>query len=116
MRRLARRYDLRVYEFANSGTHLHLLLRAKRRPLFQAFLRAFGGVAARIATGARRGHPTGGFWDDLAFTRIVHWGRDFASVRGYVIQNELEGSGRVPYRPRGRRRQIETLPEPRRIE
>jgi REP element-mobilizing transposase RayT len=103
IRSLARRHGVRVYEFANSSTHLHLLVRAKEKNAFQAFLRAFAGVTARLVTGARRGRPVGKFWDHLAYTRLVRWGRDFAGVRAYVLQNEMEARG-MPYRPRGRGR------------
>jgi hypothetical protein len=34
-----------------------------------------------------------GFWDSLAFTRIVHFGRDFAGVARYVIKNLFEAAG-----------------------
>src|SRR2546423_1631626 len=38
MRRHARRHGVRVYEFASSGNHLHLLVRAKTRFGIQNFL------------------------------------------------------------------------------
>src|SRR5712675_1570641 len=41
LRAMARRHDVRVYEFANVGSHLHLLLRVRRVDSFQAFLRSF---------------------------------------------------------------------------
>jgi REP element-mobilizing transposase RayT len=93
MRSLARRHGVRVYEFANSATHLHLLVRAKEKNAFQAFLRGFAGVTARLATGARRGRPVGKFWDTLTYSRLVRWGRDFAGVRAYVVQNEWKRAG-----------------------
>jgi REP element-mobilizing transposase RayT len=100
MRALAQRYDLKVYEFANAGNHIHMLVRARKRDLFQAFLRAFAGIIARQVTGARRGRPIGRFWDDLAYSRILHWGREFSLVGDYVVQNELEARGLIPYVPR----------------
>jgi REP element-mobilizing transposase RayT len=103
MREQARRARVRVYEYANAGNHLHLLLRAKHRADLQAFLRSFAGVAARLVTGARRGRPTGRFWDMLAYSRIVHWGRQFRRVRDYILQNELEALGVISYQTRSRR-------------
>jgi REP element-mobilizing transposase RayT len=55
LRACARRTGVRVYDFANGGSHLHLLVRAGRRDAFQAFLRSFAGIVARIVTGAQRG-------------------------------------------------------------
>jgi REP element-mobilizing transposase RayT len=110
-RALARRCDVRLYRYANVGNHLHVLAQARSRPEFQSFLRAFAGVTARIVTGARRGNPVGKFWDRLAYTRVVSWGRDFRSVGAYVKQNQDEALGLCPYRNRNRHRAHS--PEPR---
>jgi REP element-mobilizing transposase RayT len=93
LRECARRSGVRVYDFANVGSHVHLLLRARRRESFQAFLRSFAGIVARIVTGARRGRPIPGgrFWSSLAWSRVVAWGRDFGNVRHYVFRNQIEG-------------------------
>jgi hypothetical protein len=34
LRRMARRFDVRIYDYANVGSHLHLVLRARRREGF----------------------------------------------------------------------------------
>jgi len=92
LRAMARRFGVRVYDFANVGTHLHLLVRARRRESFQAFLRSFAGLVARRVTGARRGRPSGRFFHGLAWSRVIAWGRDYFGVRHYVFRNEIEGS------------------------
>jgi REP element-mobilizing transposase RayT len=104
MKELASRTGVRVYEYANVGNHVHLLVRAKHRSAFQRFLRSFAGVAARLITGARRGRSVGRFWDRLAYSRVVSWGREFRCVREYVIRNELEFLGVISYQPRSKRR------------
>ena len=71
LRAMARRFDIRVYDFANVGSHLHLLVRARRREAFQGFLRSFAGIVARRVTGARRGRPVGRFFGGLAWSRVV---------------------------------------------
>jgi len=88
------RSGVRVYDFANVGSHLHLLVRARRRDAFQRFLRTFAGIVARIVTGARRGKPlrAGPFWSALAWSRVVAWGRDFWGVRHYVFRNRIEAT------------------------
>jgi hypothetical protein len=91
MRRMARRFDVRVYDFANVGSHLHLVVRARRREGFQAFLRSFAGIVARQVTGARRGCRCGRFFDGLAWSRVVNWGRDDWGLRHYVFRNQIEG-------------------------
>ncbi len=100
--RLAKRFRVRVYEQANSGNHLHLLVRAETRDGFKQFLMALSGRIAQKMTGAAKGKPLAAkFWDFIPFTRIVEWGRAFAIVRRYVIQNTLETLGVIPYQVRG---------------
>jgi REP element-mobilizing transposase RayT len=98
--RFARRFGIRIYQAANSGNHLHLLLRARRRLDFQNFLRALTGAIARFVTCAQPGHRADRFWDLLAYSRVVQWGRDYFGVRAYVLQNEWEALGLVRRRPR----------------
>jgi REP element-mobilizing transposase RayT len=102
LQRFADRHGVRVYKYANAGNHLHLLVRARCRTALQNFLRAFAGITARLVTGARKGAPVGKFWDMIAYSRIVQWGREFATVRAYVVQNELEAAGCIPFQNRKR--------------
>ena len=90
---ISERYDVRVYRFANVGNHVHLLVQAKSRKNFQAFLRVLSGAIAFVVTGAKKGNPVGRFWDHLAYSRVVGWGKDFDRVRNYLILNLLEGFG-----------------------
>ncbi len=92
LRRMARRFDVRIYDFANVGSHLHLVLRARRRDAFQNFLRSFAGVVARRVTGAERARPIGPFFSGLAWSRVVSWGRDYLGLRHYVFRNQIEGA------------------------
>jgi REP element-mobilizing transposase RayT len=93
LRRMARRFEVRIYDFANVGSHLHLVLRARRREAFQGFLRSFAGIVARRVTGARRGRRSGRFFDSLAWSRVVSWGRDYWGLRHYVFRNQRGRSG-----------------------
>jgi REP element-mobilizing transposase RayT len=94
LRVCAGRSGVKIYDFANVGTHLHLLVRARQRPAFQSFLRSFAGLVARAVTGARRGRPvTGGrFWSALAWSRVVTWGREYWNVRRYIFHNQIEAT------------------------
>jgi REP element-mobilizing transposase RayT len=97
---LAKRFNVRVYQYANAGNHLHLLVRAKSRSDFQAYLRALSGCVARAITGAKKGVRKGPFWARLAYSRIVQWGRDFLGVKVYLLQNDGEAQRMIPYQPR----------------
>jgi hypothetical protein len=91
--RFAAKNRVRIYQYANSGNHLHLLVHSKDPKAFQRFLKTIAGVIARAVTGARKGKPSGKFWDSLAWTRIVSWGRDLKRVIDYIQMNELEAEG-----------------------
>jgi REP element-mobilizing transposase RayT len=91
LRRMARRFEIRIYDFANVGSHMHLVLRARRREGFQSFLRSFAGLVARRITGAERGRRRGRFFDGLAWSRVVSWSRDYWGLRNYVFLNQVEG-------------------------
>lgn len=93
------RFQVRVLEQANSGNHLHLLVQTRTRDGFKAFLRSFSGALAMAVTGSRKGQSLEKrFWDRLAFSRIVEWGKDFANVRRYLVMNREEAAGVVPPR------------------
>ncbi|MDZ4660017.1 MAG: transposase [Pseudomonadota bacterium] len=97
----AKRFHVKVYEFANVGNHIHLLVRASHRDLFKGFLRAISGLIARISLGVERGCAKAlKFWDQRPFTRIVSWKRDFEGVKKYVVQNFNEAMGFIPFTPR----------------
>ena len=97
---LAQKNRVKVYRLTNSGNHLHLLVKAETKKDFQNYLRALTGIISRLVTGAKKGNPIGKFWDALAYTRVVKWGRDFKNVTYYLIRNELEELGILAYSDR----------------
>jgi REP element-mobilizing transposase RayT len=101
---LAKKNQIKIIEYANGGNHLHLLVHAKDRNGFKRFTRTLAGLVARLVTGAKKGNAVGKFWDALFFSRVVEWGRDYFTVKAYIIQNELEASGLIPYTPRKKSR------------
>jgi hypothetical protein len=102
LERAARRFGIKIYERAVLAMHLHLLLRARSREGLQNFLRMVGGRIVQRVTGARKGRPCEvEFWDELAYSRVVSWGREFEIVRRYVRQNLFETMGLIAFRPRG---------------
>jgi len=98
----SKRFGIRIYQWANVGNHIHLVVLAKTRRGFHNFLRTVAGKIAQRVTGAKRGQEFGRFWDLLAYSRVVEWGKAFQMVRKYVFQNELEALGLIPCRVRNR--------------
>ena len=93
LRSTARASEVSVIQVANSGNHLHLILQGKTRKGLQKFLRMLPALLARKITGAKKASPKGRFWDGLAYTRIVTWGRELKVLKRYLLRNDLEAVG-----------------------
>ena len=91
----ANRFRVHVYRFANVGNHIHLLVKASDRKDLADYLRVLAGRIAITVSGARKyTKRIGKFWDNLCWTRLVKWGKDFHFVDRYVFANELEAIDR----------------------
>ena len=121
------RFKIQVFEKAICGNHLHLLIRGRSKTDVQNFFRVLAGhIAQEILrlcplTEKERGGALKQagclknqrkFWAVLLFSRIVGWGRDFANVSSYVIQNTLEALKLIPYTERKKRAGKIGNPEP----
>ena len=90
----AKRFDVTIYRYANVGNHFHFLLRAKSRRRLQAFLRTLTGRIACVVSGAKKASAmVGRFWDKLAYSRIVSWGREYEILKQYLLKNLFEALG-----------------------
>ncbi|MDZ4662771.1 MAG: transposase [Pseudomonadota bacterium] len=97
----AKKFGVTIYEKANSGNHLHLLIRGKTRVGIQKFYISTTALIARLVTGAKKGKKFGKFWDHIMYSRVLtSWKREFLGVKDYLLQNTLETLGLVPYRAR----------------
>ena len=82
---------------------MHLSVKGSSREGLQNFFRVVAGHVAqeilrqfplKVGTARRpRQTQTRKFWDDLIFSRIVEWGRDFKNVCHYILHNVLEAEG-----------------------
>ena len=94
LRRQAERFNLRLYDVANAGNHLHVVVRARSPRGLKNFLRAVTGILARVSLGAERGRPKlTKFWDVRPFSRIVTWGADYTRMKEYLMLNRVETLG-----------------------
>jgi REP element-mobilizing transposase RayT len=95
----SRKHQVRVYRYVNVGNHLHLLVLAKTKPSFRAFIREITGVIAALVTGSKKTRPNEGkFWDFLPYTKIVTWGRELKNLERYFIKNLFEAAGALTQR------------------
>ncbi len=86
------RFSLCVYSVAVAHDHVHFVAMIPSREHYAGFIRAVCGLLAR-----KLGK---GLWKFIPFTRIVAWGRDFASVLEYLRKNRAEAAGELAYEPR----------------
>ncbi|MCB0394402.1 MAG: transposase [Bdellovibrionales bacterium] len=101
----AKNFGVKIYEYANSGNHLHILLRAKNRFEYAAFIRSITGLIARHVGRSEKGSPLKRkFWDARPFSRIVSFARkEFQAARVYILRNTLEIIGWMPYVARNKK-------------
>lgn len=112
IRESGKHFDVKVYRSSNVGNHLHLLVKARSRRDFQGFLRVLSGAIVFAITGCKKGKPVPNslrtelnsslesspkaensarkFWDALAYSRVVSWGREFTTLEKYIGKNILE--------------------------
>ncbi len=101
----SKRFGIRVYRFSINSNHTHFLLRARKKRDLTGFLRVFSGKVASFIMGAKKGSPLQvPFWQYRPFSRIVAFGRAFKIALGYVVRNELESLGLIPYSDRQTRK------------
>src|ERR1700722_3610090 len=99
--RAKRRCGMKLYRTSINGNHIHLVAKGETRCGIQNFLRTVAGQIAQRIGGAKKGAPAReAFWDYPVFTRILEWGKDFTGVIRYVLMNELETLGLIPYKER----------------
>jgi hypothetical protein len=89
----AERYGIHIYKWQNVGNHIHLAIQGPSRRAIQAFLKVLPQRIMFAVTGARKGNPVGRFFDEIAHTRVVNWGREFKALLDYIWKNTLEALG-----------------------
>ncbi len=109
----ARNCGVNIYDLANAGNHLHLVIRVPSRRLYMRFIRASSGLIARQVLARERGkaqktppeHFCSGafsskgvgrllkFWDARPFTRVVAWGKAYKALKSYLMLNRVETLG-----------------------
>lgn len=95
LRQMALRYGLRIHEVGICGNHFHLLVRFHHRRFLLAFNKVFTGTLVKRLCGSAKLERR--FFDFRPFTRVVESRRGYEVARDYVILNQLEGLGIIPY-------------------
>jgi len=103
VREQAKKQHIKVFDFANMGNHLHILIKIMPRgratnEAFAGFTRALAGLIARKILDAQRGAPVleqgQAFWPSRPYTRVLSNTReDYRSTRAYFTLNLFEAIG-----------------------
>ncbi len=81
----AERFKVKVLQARIEGGRIHLLVRARDRKALADFLRVLAGRVAVVVSGAKRNvKKVGKFWDELCWSRLVNWGREFHHAMNVV--------------------------------
>lgn len=89
----AERFGIKLFRYENVGNHLHLVVQGRSRREIRAFLRVFPQKVMFQVTGACKGNPQGRFFDAIAYSRVVSWGREFEVLKNYLWKNAMEALG-----------------------
>ena len=83
-----KRYNVKIYNCANVGNHLHLVISGKSKKAIQDFLRYITSRTSQLITKACKGKKLlHKFWQYICYTRVVSWGRDYKGVYNYIDKN-----------------------------
>ena len=90
----AEKFGIKIYSSALNFSHIHLVIKIKRREDYVRFIRA---LTSLMAQAVRRAYPELETVFTLRpFTRIVSWGRDYKNILEYMIKNWHEAFGIKP--------------------
>jgi REP element-mobilizing transposase RayT len=92
----AKRFGVKVYKESVQKDHLHFCIKITNRQLYRSFIRALTGVISQ-----KLGK---GLWILKPYSRVLTWGREFLNTLDYILLNDCEVSGIVPYAIRSSRR------------
>ncbi|MBX3023045.1 MAG: transposase [Bdellovibrionales bacterium] len=96
VRDLALKYGVTIYEYANVGNHLHILIKIGHRRLWARFIRELTGRIAQQVQGLRGRAKGKRFWLYKPYTRVIQgWGRAYKAAKEYVVFNQWEAEGNI---------------------
>jgi REP element-mobilizing transposase RayT len=88
---VAKKYGISIYQYANVGNHLHVLVQLPSRRAWVQFAREVAGGVAQTMSNKK------GFWGQKPFTRVVAgWRTAFWTVKKYIARQHDNMDGVVP--------------------
>ncbi len=92
----AKKHGVKIYEYANVGNHLHLLLKIPHVRRWAAFIRELTGRISQELQQLKGPQKGAKYWSQRPFTRIVQgWRKAYKTAKEYVVLNRWEAEGRL---------------------
>lgn len=92
----AKKYGVKVYEDANVGNHLHLVIKLHRISLWAPFIRELSGRIAQQLEEILHLEMPAKFWKFRPHTRIIRgWQKAFRIALDYIFLNQMEAEGNI---------------------
>jgi REP element-mobilizing transposase RayT len=92
----AKKYGVKIFDYANVGNHIHLLIQVTKIKLWSAFIRELTGRIAQVCRELGVAVKGDGFWRTRPFTRIVAgWQKAFRIMKDYIYLNKIEADGYI---------------------
>ncbi|OFZ30421.1 MAG: hypothetical protein A2622_08415 [Bdellovibrionales bacterium RIFCSPHIGHO2_01_FULL_40_29] len=95
--RYAKHFSIRLEQVSIQNDHLHCLIRASHRHLFQNFFRVVAGQIAQRIEMVTDTPNSKKLWKYRPFSRVVRGYNALKIVRDYIQLNELEALGVIKY-------------------
>ena len=88
---ISKKHAVTIYEWANVGNHIHLVVKLRNVTGWSAYIRELTGRIARHLQQTDISRKDAKFWRYRPFTRIVRsWKKAFRDAKDYVHLNWLE--------------------------
>lgn len=92
----AKKHGVKIYEFANAGNHLHILLRLPHIRSWAAFIRELSGRISQEMQQLKGPEKGQKYWMHRPFTRLVAgWRKAFKTAKHYIVLNAWEADGHI---------------------
>ncbi len=94
LHKTAKKHGVKIYEYANVGNHLHLLLKIPHIKRWAAFIRELTGRISQELQQLKGPEKGKKYWSKRPYTRIVQgWRKAYKTAKEYVMLNQWEAEG-----------------------
>lgn len=90
---VAVKYEIKIYQLVLNHTHCHAVLKLPNRKSYVRFIRELTSKLVNLFS-QQINYNLKKIFALRPWTRIIRWGKDFATIKKYMIKNERESGVR----------------------